>query len=129
LGQGANQSIQDAFCLASLIYKYNHRQGLDVRDSFYLTKDPIPRFPLLNRLLNMILLVGKKIFDYLQVRVKNPNRLQLLAYEYERTQKFHVAMVTIGSRIMGFIETMGGRVGFQMVRIGNLPSLLSMNKT
>jgi 2-polyprenyl-6-methoxyphenol hydroxylase-like FAD-dependent oxidoreductase len=69
LGQGANQALQDGYCLARLIAEYN---------ALALTSRP---------------------------------PVASIAREYEERRKWHTAKLTWKSRLVGFMETLGGPVG------------------
>jgi 2-polyprenyl-6-methoxyphenol hydroxylase-like FAD-dependent oxidoreductase len=69
LGQGANQALQDAYCLARLIAEYN---------ALAPTSRPL---------------------------------VASIASQYEKRRKWHTAKLTWKSRLVGFMETLGGPVG------------------
>lgn len=113
LGQGANQAIQDAYCLASLIYNYNHGLSLHIADRLArLAEDIFPRFPLLNFVMNLAIRLSRLLFNRLNLRVSKPSRLQIMARDYEVSRKFHATAITIGSRFMGRIASLKGVMGF-----------------
>eukprot|EP01039_Chlorochromonas_danica_P004086 gene4086-4469_t len=128
LGQGANQAIQDAFCLVSMIFKVNNatlswpdrdslvNQSL-MRDStslnlfnscvvflkwmLYLTTAPLrPIYSLW--MFGLALLSRKNV----------PNRLQEAVQEYERIRKQHCFVLTLGARLVGYFDVLGGKLGY-----------------
>jgi 2-polyprenyl-6-methoxyphenol hydroxylase-like FAD-dependent oxidoreductase len=132
LGQGANQAVQDAFCLTSLIYEYNHGESYELCERIRAWKS-IPvldiHLPRAAALLNWLLDCGPRqlvlypslaivswcftsLLKLSQVRVKRPNKLQRMMYEYENLRKAHNAWLTVLARIMGYAETLGGSWGF-----------------
>lgn len=118
LGQGANQAMQDAFSLAALIYEYNHNgQPLLAAEAL---NNPRARMAFLPAGLTWLLTLAYGLLKYVMdhgfkvVVTKNASRLQLMAYEYERRRKFHAWLITLGSRMMGTIETFGGYVGLRV---------------
>ena len=109
--------MQDSFCLAGLIYKFNHKREIA----------PI-RVQLENRLQNRGLMnfvayfcftfiydCLKFVFDYLFLRIPyRGNKHQKLAYEFEKTRKFHVTLLTLFARLLGMVEAMSGTIGYHI---------------
>eukprot|EP01031_Cornospumella_fuschlensis_P029505 gene29505-35612_t len=133
LGQGANQSLQDAFCLASLLYEYNTNKRLALRDELCPTSSWMAylsfSLPSLRSMvvwllslgwINQVIVRGNllaswglwKIIDLSQVRVSKPTKLQLMAYKYERIRKYHNTYLTWLARLLGYVETLGGDIGY-----------------
>lgn len=132
MGQGANQAIQDAYCLATLIGKYNRNESLSMSKLFHLQEDWFPRFIILNFLVNRALCRFSTLFTLLSVvKTKSPNRLQSMAYEYEVTRKFHTSFITLGGRIMATLVSLPGNFGlfakiifFRLLHLTGLGRLL-----
>lgn len=135
LGQGANQAIQDAFCLSSLIYKYNNNgKTLKVADDIRSAKSHLWSGNIFFVTLNFLYGILNVLFDLLQSKPYHATRMQTMAYEYEKTRKFHTTIVTISSRFLGHIETRGGRIGwpiknmfFRFLNWSGLAKLLLIN--
>lgn len=53
-----------------------------------------------------------KAIDLTQVRVSRPTKLQTMAYEYERIRKYHNTYLTWLARMLGYVETLGGDMGY-----------------
>ncbi|RYH13325.1 hypothetical protein EON65_35910 [archaeon] len=133
LGQGANQSLQDAFCLASLLYELNTGKRLAMRDKLcpkpswlsYLSLSLPSLYTVLawffnvgwvsQMLVRSSLLAGWVLWQVInlsQVRVSRPTKLQTMGYEYERIRKYHNTYLTWLARLLGYVETLGGDMGY-----------------
>lgn len=112
LGQGANQAIQDAFCLATLIAKVNFDEPLLMGYLFKLQEGLFPRYPLLNFAVNRALRSSFWFFNFLSIgRGWHPTRLQTMGYEYEAIRKFPTALIILGGRLMATVIALRGRIG------------------
>lgn len=134
LGQGANQAIQDAYCLASLIGKYNHKESLSLSHLFRMQENWFPRYPALNFVNNCILerlFWLFKIFSVVQA--KKPTRLQTMANEYESIRKFPVTLISLGGGFLSRLLSLRGHVGvfvkiifFRFLHVTGLGRLLQV---
>ncbi len=115
MGQGANQALQDGYSLALHIRDFNHRQSAGKLAPASTPCDHIGQSSLLYRLLDTAfelfwLLVNLSLFVLLRRPLRTP--LQEMAYQYEKRRKLPVAAVTLLSRLLGYVMTMGGFVGY-----------------
>ncbi len=55
--------------------------------------------------------IMKFFFDRFQFLIHRPSKMQMMAYQFEKTRKFQTTILTIAARIMGYIETMGSPLG------------------
>lgn len=132
LGQGANQAIQDAFCLATLIAKVNYDEPLLMGHLFKLQEGLFPRYPMLNVAVNHVLRLWFWLFNSLSVaRGWRPTRLQTMAYEYEAIRKFPTALIILGGRLMATVIALRGWIGvflkvlfFRVLQLTGLGRLL-----
>lgn len=116
LNQGANQAIQDAFCLASLIYKHNNDQELALRRELSL---PTPRtiaFWPIALTFRAVSAVSRFFLHCADVRSSRPDKLQRMVYEYEDIRKHHTAWLAVSARMIAYLDTMGGRWGLLVKR-------------
>lgn len=112
LEQGANQALQDAFCLAGLISKHNNDLPLDQHVQFGRLAKKRSIFAMVFSLfISLFAMISKAVFDRTLLRQRKPTKLQRLAYEFEKTRKFNTSVLTVLARAMGFIETMRTPLG------------------
>eukprot|EP01040_Poterioochromonas_malhamensis_P000127 gene127-133_t len=117
LGQGANQALQDAFCLASLIFHYNQGTRLPLVDKINSGKVFAFENYYLNVFFGYLYCVIRRLFDaWAIIKVSQPTKIQSLALEFEKRRKFHTFFIAAGSRILGNIQTLGGVPGFWFKR-------------
>jgi hypothetical protein len=128
LGQGANQAIQDAYCLTSLIYKYNHNEEYAPRKELSTHKQiqwkrPLIFYPFalllypVSTTLKMLGWLGwitRFMFHLTLRRPFFPTKLQRMVYEYESIRKSHNAWLTVTARVLGFMECLGGEWGLAL---------------
>lgn len=55
--------------------------------------------------------VSHLLLNLTLVRAWRPTKMQRMAYEYESTRKHHMALLTIGARLLGIVEALGGEWG------------------
>jgi hypothetical protein len=114
LGQGANQAIQDAFCLTSLLYKHNHDKDHPLHVQLSAPRPrTIASLPL-SWATRLFSIVCRLTMRYGEIRVPNPSKLQSMVYEYEDTRKFHTACLNVSARILGHMDTLQGKWGLWM---------------
>jgi hypothetical protein len=126
LGQGPNQALQDALCLAKLISKVNREIPLETSFVEFPSVSNVNGwlfFPLFS-----FFSVLKLVFDGLTLRAYKRGSLEAVAYEFEKKRKFHVAMLTLLSRFLGVILTSTNvhfKIAFfRMLSVSGLASLL-----
>jgi hypothetical protein len=117
LGQGANQALQDAFCLAGLIHTYNHvsrRMNFDfMRDE----KIQVIKPRSLKTALTVFSYIVAFIYGLSTLRFCYPTRLQRLCSDFEKKRKTHTFFVALASRFFGWVATLGGFVGVHLKRM------------
>jgi 2-polyprenyl-6-methoxyphenol hydroxylase-like FAD-dependent oxidoreductase len=114
LGQGANQALQDAFCLCNLIYKHNHAQHMNSP-----LWEELHRPTLQSMLVAFVLAIQDTVkflvgFYFIKQTLFPCTSMQCLAREYESTRKFHCFLITLGARLFGMVESLGTPIGLWM---------------